>query len=683
MKAKIPSLTEVLRFVVPPQRLAALVATFVATLGAFQVQADDAVPLLEIQVDKPGPKVSPMLYGLMTEEINYSYDGGLYGELVRNRTFKESAQEPRRWRLIEQGGGTGAMSLDTNQPVNSALTTSLRLDAAQVSGKQKVGIANEGYWGIPVLPRTRYRASFYARASEGFSGPLTVALVSDGSNATVYASATVRHVSGQWKKHEVTFTTGKVPRSKENHLEIWTSKPGTIWFSQVSLFPPTWNDRPNGNRRDIMDLLVEMKPAFLRFPGGNYLEGNWFTNRFDWKKTVGDISQRPGHRNDAWGYWSTDGLGLLEYLEWCEDMRAQPVLAVYGAYSMRQGGMTNQLGDCVQDALDEIEYVTGPANTKWGAQRARDGHPAPFKLEYVEIGNEDNLGSGWRTYDSRFTAFYDAIKSKYPELKIISTATSSTNIVVSRVPDVIDDHYYRSPQQMQQMAGLYDHYDRSKPKIFVGEYAAQSPGTNRQLTPHLGDALGDAAFLTGLERNSDVVIMSCYAPLFVNVNRGGAQWRTDLIGYNALASYGSPSYYVQRMFNLYRGDVVLPVWSADVPTQKWQPPPGRRGGVPPAPVNLPTLFFVATRDSKAGAIYLKLVNTASNAQPIRVMSKGVKSIAKKGQVIVLASDNYTDTNSIDNPTRITPVNATVRDFSADFTRTLPPFSVTILRMQPR
>src|SRR5262245_4385575 len=382
------SLTQMNRPFPSARWLAAFVIATMSILSSFQLRAVDVVPLLEIQADRPGAKVSPLLYGLMTEEINYSYDGGLYAELVRNRTFRESAQEPRRWRLVQEGGGKGSMSLDTNQPLNSALTTSLRLEVTEVSGKQRVGIANEGFWGVPVQPRTRYRASFYARASAGFSGPLTVALVSDRSNATVYASATVRQVTPDWKKYEVTFTTGRVKPSQENLLAIWTSKPGTIWFSQVSLFPPTWNDRANGNRKDIMQLLVDMKPAFLRFPGGNYLEGRWFTNRFDWKKTIGDISQRPGHRNDAWNYWSTDGMGLLEFLEWSEDMKAEPVLAVYGAYSMSQGGMTNELDACVQDALDEIEYVTGSPKTKWGAQRAKDGHPTPFKLEYVEIGNE-------------------------------------------------------------------------------------------------------------------------------------------------------------------------------------------------------------------------------------------------------------------------------------------------------
>jgi alpha-L-arabinofuranosidase len=290
-----------------------------------------------------------------------------------------------------------------------------------------------------------------------------------------------------------------------------------------------------------MQILADMHPAFLRFPGGNYVEGNTFATRFDWKKTIGDISQRPGHLDDGWRYWSTDGMGLLEFLEWCEDLKMQPVLAVYAGYSMRQGAVTNELDFCVQEALDEIEYVTGGRSTKWGGQRAKDGHPAPLKLEFVEIGNEDNLGTGWRTYDLRFAKFYDAIKAKYPNLKIISTAptTDTRHMVTSRTPDVIDDHFYRNSMQMQSDTHHYDNYDRNGPKIFVGEWATREG----RPTPNMNAALGDAAWMTGMERNSDIVIMSCYAPLFVNVNPGGMQWPTDLIGYDALTSYGSPAYY--------------------------------------------------------------------------------------------------------------------------------------------
>ena len=249
-----------------------------------------------------------MLYGLMTEEINFSYEGGLYGELIRNRTFKANPTNAVYWEPV----GNGSLSLDTNQPLNEALNVSLKLDATGATENSPAGIANGGYWGIPVKPDTAYRASLYAKAANGFTGPLTVAIVStDGK--TVFASAQIPRLAGDWQKYEVTLKTGSVKPSKDNVFKITAASPGTVWFQQVSLFPPTFNNRANGNRPDIMRLLADMHPKFLRLPGGNYLEGDYINERFDWKKTIGDISQRPGHRS-PWNYWSTDGFGLLEYL---------------------------------------------------------------------------------------------------------------------------------------------------------------------------------------------------------------------------------------------------------------------------------------------------------------------------------------------------------------------------------
>lgn len=631
--------------------------------------------LLKISADEMTAKVSPKLFGLMTEEINYSYDGGLYAELVRNRTFKWNKDEPVYWHIIQENGGAGEMSLDTNQPLNSALSTSLKLEIAKAGRRQPVGVANDGFWGIPALPKTKYRASFYARTDKHFSGPLTVAIVST-NGVTVLASATVRGVSGDWRKYEVTLETGNVAPSKDNQLRISASHPGTVWLSCVSLFPPTYNNRPNGNRRDIMQLLADMHPAFLRFPGGNYVEGNTFATRFDWKKTIGDISQRPGHFDDAWHYWSTDGMGLLEFLDWCEDLHIQPVLAVYASYSMRQGSVMDQLDFCVQEALDELEYVTGDVNTKWGAQRAKDGHPAQFKLEFVEIGNEDNLGSErGKTYDTRFTKFYDAIKAKYPEIQIISTATSRTHLLHTRTPDAFDDHFYNSSMQMQSDTHHYDNYDRNGPKIFVGEWATREGSP----TPNMNAALGDAAWLTGLERNSDIVIMSCYAPLFVNVNPGGMQWRTDLMGYNTLTSYGSPAYYVQKMFSLNHGDAVLPIESQNIPTREWQRP-ARRGGQPSPPEQVPFVFYSATRDTKTGTIFLKVVNTGSEERSIGVQISGASNLSPEGEAVVLSASSPDDTDSITEPDKIVPVTSKVSWLGSDFTRVFPPYSITVLRI---
>ncbi|HLK57367.1 MAG TPA: alpha-L-arabinofuranosidase C-terminal domain-containing protein [Chthonomonadaceae bacterium] len=524
---------------------------------------------LTVKVDQPGVKISPMLYGLMTEEINHAYDGGLYAELIQNRSFQDSRTRPVHWSLVQEGGGAGTMALDTTQPINAALTTCLKLEISAASANQRVGVANEGFWGIPVLPNTRYRASFYARANGGFTGPLTISIESnDGAN--VYAKATVARLSSNWQQYTVQLTTGKAIPSTANRFVLSAAGSGTLWLNEVSLFPPTYRDHPNGLRKDLMQMMGEMKPAFLRLPGGNYLEGNTLAERFDWKKTLGNPSERPGHPC-PWGYRSSDGLGLLEYLEWCEDLRMEPVLAVFAGYALNGEHVVAgpQLTPFVQDALDEIEYLTGDANTTWGARRVKDGHPASFPLHYVEIGNEDWFDRSG-SYDGRYTQFFDAIKAKYPALQIIATAP-----VRSRKPDVMDDHYYRSARDMARDVHHYDRTDRSGPKIFVGEWAS----TEGSPTPTLKAALGDAAWLTGLERNSDIVVLESYAPLLVNVNPGARQWGTNLIGYDALKSFGSPSYYVQKMFGTNRGDVVLPVEVAPQQVAPSAPPPMPTGGV--------------------------------------------------------------------------------------------------------
>ncbi len=435
-----------------PARLALLLA-LAGTPAAPAPAQTNPIPTLQIKADQVTARVSPMLYGLMTEEINYSYEGGLYGELIRNRTFQANPTNAVFWSAV----GGGSISLDTNAPLNTALNVSLKLDAAAAAKNSPAGIANGGFWGIPVKPKTTYHASFYARAADGFAGPLTVSLQSSDGK-TVFAVAEIPALTGDWKKYEVTLKTKKMKPSKDNQLVIATTAPGTIWFSQVSLFPPTYANRANGNRPDLMQLLADLNPKFLRFPGGNYLEGNFLWTRFNWKNTIGDVSQRPGHMNDAWGYWSTDGMGLLEFLNWCEDLHMEPVLAVYAGYALKHDFIQSgsYLEPYVQDALDEIEYVTGGTNTTWGARRAQDGHPAPFPLRYVEVGNEDWFDRSG-SYDGRFTQFFDAIKAKYPQLEIIATTR-----VTNRVPDVMDEHYYRQQEAMEAHAFDYDSRSRDQ-----------------------------------------------------------------------------------------------------------------------------------------------------------------------------------------------------------------------------
>ncbi len=652
--------------IAPP--LAALTA-LLTCLAAVPSQSQVAAPAaLAIDLSKPGPAVPANFYGLMTEEINHSYDGGLNAELIRNRNFQDSPTDPAHWSLVQTGSATGSLSLDRSQPLSAAQPASLRLDISHGGGR--VGVANEGYWGLPVKPKTTYKVSFYARTTPGFTGALTVSLESaDGSHT--YAQARNPKLTADWKQYVVTLQTRPDSPAKPalGRFVIASDQPGTVWLNLVSLTPPTYKNRPGGFRPDLMEKMADMKPAFLRLPGGNYVEGNTVAERFDWKKTIGPMPQRPGHPS-PWGYRSTDDMGLLEFLQWCEDLKMEPLLAVYAGYSLR-GEHINAgpaLQPYVQDALDEIEYITGDVNTKWGAERAKDGHPKPFPLTYVEIGNEDFFDKS-RSYDGRFAQFYDAIKAKYPTLKLIATSGGQDGMgqqqkMTLRTPDVIDEHYYQSADEMERQAHRFDSYSRTGPKVFVGEWASFDTVAPWQMphdampTPALRSALGDAAWLTGMERNSDVVIMESYAPLLVNVNLAARQWNVDLIGFDALTSYGSPSYYVQTLFGQHRGDVVVP-----------------------ATLTGDQLFESVTRDTKTGQVYAKIVNAGDAARPIHITLTGTGSVAATGTAYTLRSASLSDVNTITAPTKIVPMTAPVSGISRDFTYTAAPYSVTVLQMQ--
>lgn len=535
---------------------------------------------IDIDVNQPGPAIPASFFGLMTEEINHSYDGGLFAELIQNRTFQDPQQGrrnspgdwPIHWSIVQDTDGAAAMHTDEVEPVTPALPISLRLDL----GGGRAGIANDGYWGIPVWPGTTYTASFYAKAAGGFQGEVEAAVVLNDGKATV-AKAESQAIGASWQKYTVKLTTGHdAPTTTKARFVLSASGSGSVSFSLVSLFPPTYRDTPGGLRADLMKLMAELRPAFIRLPGGNYLEGNTFPTRFNWKQQIGPVEQRPGHMG-CWGYRSSDGFGMPQFLLWCKQLNAEPILGVFAGYTLNGDHVDAgpQLRQYVEEALEEIEYVSGPADSTWGKRRAADGFPEPFTLRYVEVGNEDWFDRSG-SYDGRFTQFFDAIRAKYPQLKIIASAP-----VKSRTPDLYDDHFYRSARQLafgwnhydavpdrtgplKFSGGAFDGVERGegKPKVFVGEWATQEG----RPTPTLNAALADAAWIMGLERNADVVPIQCYAPLLVNVNPGASQWPTNLIGYDALSSFGSPSYYAQVMLAQNKGDVVLPVKMTVAPT---------------------------------------------------------------------------------------------------------------------
>jgi alpha-N-arabinofuranosidase len=649
-------------------QIAAVAAIFTAAL--IQAQAPSAT--LTIHADQPVSTVSPTLYGLMTEEINYSYDGGLYAEMVRNRTFYSDWSGVLYWYLVENGNAAAKIDADKTTGPSEALKSSIRLDVEKADAANPAGVLNVGYWGFVMRPNTTYKGSFYAKVGSADVGPATVSVVGDSTGKAV-TTTTVPIAGTEWKQYTFTLKTGEIAPSSANHLVLTVAHPGTVWFQLVSLFPPTYHDRVNGNRIDLMEKLAAMHPAFLRFPGGNYLEGDRIADRFDWKKTIGPLVDRPTHPS-PWSYHSSDGLGLLEFLEWCEDLKMQPVLAVYAGYSLRGEHVHagHDLEPYIQDALDEIEYVTGGPDTKWGAERAKHGHPAPFALTYVEIGNEDWLDRSG-SYSERLPPFYKAIKAKYPNLTLITTAPAK-----DIKPDVLDEHFYVKATQFfhdathydpptsdsapRWEAGRYDKADRNGTKIFVGEWATREGSP----TPDFGAALGDAAWLTGLERNSDIVIMAAYAPLLVRVDPGGMQWETDLIGYDAMHSYGSPSYWTQVMFAKYLGSETL--------SSKLE-----GAGID---ASNPKFFYSITRDAAKNRLYLKLVNASSTPLPVEIEIPGAK-LAQTGTLITLKANSTQATNTLEKPTQIVPEESALPGVSNHLHHTVPGYAIQVIQLDEK
>jgi alpha-N-arabinofuranosidase len=650
-----------------------LKSILVATSFALAMAADVAAqPQLTLRLDQATRNVSPTLYGLMTEEINYSYEGGLYAQLINNVSFSEhrNGRRPNPWISWKSSGPkywnltdtvNAKMHVESNGGFNRANPTALCLDT-----QQGTGITNDGFWGFPIRPKAHFDGALYAKVPS--KGAVTVSLESlDGK--TVYGKTGVDIQGNKWTKYTFSIDlAADAPTTKDAKFRITADEAGRYWFSRITLFPQTYNNRKNGLRPDLMTMMKAMNPKFLRFPGGNYVEGNDFRNRFDWKRTVGDPDQRPGHQS-PWGYRSTDGLGLLEFMQWAEDVGAEPLVAVFAGYTLNGDYLTaDYIDPLVNDALDEIEYITGGPETKWGAQRVRDGHPSPFPLHYVEIGNEDFFDKSG-SYPGRYKKFYEAIKAKYPQLQLISTidarmmAQQAKETGVEGIKlDVVDEHYYRNTKDMYRAAQQYDAYDRRGPKIFCGEWASRE-GTP---TTNMNAALGDAAWMTCMERNSDILIANCYAPLFVNVNKGGMQWESDLIGYDALSSYGSPSYYAQCMFANNVGDKIVPVEGQNIPSLTFDKD------------QLPQLYYCSTTDTKTGKVYLKIVNGGSTKQTVQINVKGTK-VSTKAQKTVLASAHPEDTNTITQPHNIVPITTKQKAGNA-FKLELPPYSITVLAM---
>lgn len=620
---------------------AAISASAVATAEEFVIRAD-----------RPGATVQPTMYGLFFEDINYAADGGLYAEMVKNRSF-EFPQPLMGW---ESFGNITVADADGPFPRNPHY---VRLLPAGHHDKS-TGLTNEGFFGVAFREGDDYRFSVWARTAGSGPSKIRVELADPASmgETQVMASQTIDITSPEWKKYTVTLTPSATVR--KGRLRVFLDSPSGCDLEHISLFPAdTWKGHENGLRKDLAQKLADIRPGLLRFPGGCIVEGTDLPTRYRWKNTVGPVENRPLNEN-RWhytfrhrffpDYYQSYGLGFFEYFQLAEEIGAEPlpVLNVGLACQYQNRDMSahvplDSLQPYIDDALDLIEFANGPADSEWGALRAEMGHPKPFNLKFIGIGNEQ-----WGPeFTERLAPFIKAIRKRYPDIRIVGSSGPSAAgdkfdylwPEMKRLKaDLVDEHYYQPEEFFLTQADRYDSYDRKGPKVFAGEYACHGKGKKFN---HFNAALMESAFMTGLERNADVVHMATYAPLFAHTE--GWQWRPDMIWFDNLNSVATASYYVQQLYAQNKGTRVLPL------TMEGRPVAGKEGQ--------DGLYASAVIDEPRGAYIVKVANTSDSPRDINLRFDGLKSsrTLTEGTVVTLSSDDPDADNTLDNPSRIRPV----------------------------
>lgn len=648
--------------------------TFVATAILLVEVSSSAAPTITVQADKPGAQINPAMWGIFFEDINFGADGGLYAELVKNRSF-EFPDPLMGWIKISPSLAHGDLAVRTDDPFDPNNPHYVRIIS---EGTAPFGLSNEGFRGMGVRKGEAYNFSAQIRGVDG--SPL-LRLQLYGGDGSLLDSVVLQNFSSAWKKYSATLHPKDTdPKAR---LALVLDGKGIVDVDMVSLFPQhTWQDRPGGLRADMVQALADLHPGFLRFPGGCIVEGSVLARRYQWKNTIGPIEDRQllinrwnyefQHRPTP-DYFQTFGLGFFEYFQLCEDIGAEPlpILNCGMACQFNSGELCpiDELQPYIQDTLDLIEFANGATNTTWGAKRAALGHPEPFHLKLLGVGNEQ-----WgQQYIDRYTKFAQALKKKYPDVQLISAAGPDPadqrfQFAWTKLrglhADIIDEHCYARPEWFFSNTHRYDNYDRNGPKVFMGEYAAQSDKVvSVKNKNNLECALAEAAYMTGLERNADVVRMASYAPLFANTEAW--QWTPDLIWVNSLKIYETPNYYVQQLFSCNRGDVVLPTQVDGIETNI---------------AGIADLYASSTRDEKAGEIILKVVNSDGTARDVQINLPGAKNIASHATEYVLAG-NPNDENTIQKPEKIIPVKSAIENAASSFTYDFAPHSLTILRIK--
>lgn len=633
---------------------------------------------IEVDYTKRVSEIQPTMWGIFFEDINFAADGGIYAELVKNRSFEFDAplmgwseSKTDRFSLNKESGA--AMIISRGEELANP-----RFARFNINAETGYNITNEGFRGMGVKKDMQYHFSVMASQRNGSNVKLRIELLDAKGN--VVGKASLAPTGSEWKKYDVSFVSSATdPKAK---LTIWFDGKGTIDLDMVSLFPAdTWKQRPGGLRADLIQLLADLKPGFLRFPGGCIVEGRELATRYQWKKTVGKVEDRTMIVN-RWNtelkhkltpdYFQTFGLGFFEYFQLCEDIGAEPLpilsCGLACQFNTAEVVPMEDLDPYIQDALDLIEFANGPATSAWGKVRADMGHPEPFNLKFIGIGNEQ-----WGPqYIERYKAFANAISPKYPSIALVSGVGPfaegemfeyASNELKKLDARVVDEHYYKEPAWFRQNATRYDNYDRNGAKIFAGEYAAQSVAVVSPDNKNNWEcALSEAAFMTGLERNADVVHLTSYAPLFAHTE--GWQWTPDLIWFDNLKSFGTPNYYVQKLFATNRGTHVLKALNNGAAVTGQQ-----------------EVYASAVWDQAAREVVFKLVNTSSEVKKVDLAMKGTGKLSASGTLQVIASNDKAAMNSIDNPTQVSPQQSTVKVNARKTSLDLPAMSLSVLRVK--
>ena len=626
---------------------------------------------LTVQVSKPIAKVQPTMWGIFFEDINFGADGGVYAELVKNRSF-EFLWPLMGWERTRDDNVSGKFLVINRGDENPNNPRFLRLTAKTDS--IAYGLINEGFRGMGVKKDNLYDFSIMARKHEG-DVKLKIELI-DTSGA-VLGQTSLENFHENWTKHTAEFTCGATfPKAK---LRILLEGPGSLNMDMISLFPQdTWKNRKNGLRADLVQMLADMKPGFVRFPGGCVVEGHHLDLRYQWKKSVGKLEDRKliinrwntefRHR-PAPDYFQSYGLGFYEYFLLSEDLGAEPLpilnCGMACQFNSAEVVPLDQLDPYVQDALDLIEFANGAPTTHWGGLRAEMGHPKPFNLKYLGIGNEQ-----WgEQYVERYKIISEAVRKAHPEIKLISGSGPWARGELLEYlwgelkhmeTDLVDEHYYCPPEWFLKNANRYDNYERKGPKVFAGEFAAHGSDEEYPTSRNTWySALCEAAYMTGLERNADIVHMASYAPLFAHVEAW--QWRPDLIWFDNLQVVGTPNYYVQKLYSTNRGSQVVPI------LEKGKALAGQD-----------SLYASATIDKASKEVCLKLVNIQAKPMTVKINLKEAKPSKKTAVAQVLTAENVMDYNTLENPKKVYPIEKEMNVSGSKFEITLDKKSFTVL-----